>query len=340
MVAAHVTRDAAGRFDGLVSVVVPNWNGKALLDIPLRGLVAQTCRPLEIIVVDNGSTDGSVDYLSANWPAVTVVRLPVNLGFGGGVNAGIAVATGAYVALLNTDIEVPPGWLECLVQIVEADDQVAAVAGKFLDFDDRTLIQECGTEFAWDGTVRQIGRGERDVGQYVCAQDVFAVCAGAALYRRTVIDLVGTFDEAFFAYLEDVDWCFRAWRAGFRSVFTPDAHVFHMRSTTTRAHMLPLRRLNTRNGALLVLKCYPREAFARHWPLVVRRQVRLFARAARRGWARTYVQAMFDVFGLLRHIVRCRRRIAAIGNRGGAQLPTVERHHPAPAVTQGGYWDS
>jgi GT2 family glycosyltransferase len=293
-----------------VSVVIPNWNGAELLPAALDSLAAQTHQPLETIVVDNGSSDRSVELIRARWPSVKVIELPVNRGFGGGVNAGIEIARGEWVALVNNDVELAPDWLAEVLAAAERHPQAAAVAGKLLDFTQRMLIEECGTEWIWSGAVRHRGEGERDRGQYDREAEVFSVCAAAALYRRDVLARIGPFDARYFAYFEDVDWCFRARLAGYVSLFTPAARAYHRRRASTEG-ALDLRRLYTRNCWLVMLKCYSAADLCRNLPAITLRAMKLPLHALRRGWFASYLRAVADILVLLPYVRRARRAIAS-----------------------------
>ncbi len=313
-----------------VTVVIPNWNGADLIATALDSIAAQTLAPVQTIVVDNGSSDASVALIRSRWPWVEVVALDVNRGFSAAVNAGIALARGELVALVNNDIELEPGWVGGLVGLFDSDPALAAAAGKLLSFGDRGLLEECGTEWAWDGTVRHIGEGERDRGQYPDSE-VFSVCAAAAIYRASALRGVGPFDERFFAYFEDLDWGFRARLAGWRAVFSPEVRAYHRRRATSSG-TLDLQRLYARNGWLMMLKCYPRSAWMAHWRAIVGRQLRMPVYAFTRGWFGSYLRAALDVLRLLPYALRERRAVRARDRGGPLSFPELPASftHPAP----------
>lgn len=306
-----------------VSVVIPNWNGAALLPEALRSLEAQTLPPLETIVVDNGSTDGSVALLRERWPRVRVLELERNRGFGAAVNAGIAAARGELVALVNNDVELEPGWLAALVAPFESDPWLAAAAGKLLSFTSREVLEECGTDWAWDGTVRHIGEGERDDGRYDDLGEVFAVCAGAAVYSRAALAAVGGFDERFFAYIEDLDWCFRARLAGYRCRSVAPARAYHRRRATSEAAGLDLQRPYARNCWLTMLKCYPAAAARRHWRPILARQMRMPVYALAHGWLPSYLRALLDLVALVPYVLAQRAQIRRRGRPGPVPFPEL-----------------
>jgi GT2 family glycosyltransferase len=222
-----------------VSVVIPTWNGRTMLDVALESLERQSLAPLEVIVVDNGSTDGTAEHVRERWPEVDIVALAENVGFAAGVNRGLERVRGEFVALINNDVELHPDCLEELAGGLTRDSGAASAASKMLRFDDRTVIDATGDTMRWSGVALQRGQGERDHGQYDRAERVFSACAGAALYRRAAFAEVGPFDEGFFAYLEDVDWGFRAQLLGHGCAYVPTAIAYHVGSASTRREGKP-----------------------------------------------------------------------------------------------------
>ena len=209
------------------SVVIPNLNGARWLEGCLEGLAKQRHSGFEIIVVDNGSTDDSRDVVRRRCPDATLVALSDNHGFAAAANAGIVAARGRYIALLNNDTVPEPAWLGQLVEALDTNPpDVGAVASKMLSMDDPLIVDDAGDSLSWSGASCKLGHGE-PASSYVRSTEVFSVCAGAALYRRTFLDELGGFDERFFAYLEDLDLGVRGRLAGYRYLFVPDAEVLH-----------------------------------------------------------------------------------------------------------------
>lgn len=311
-----------------VSVVIPTWNGRAMLDVALASLERQSAAPLEVIVVDNGSTDGTAEHLRQRWPAVEVVALAENAGFAAGVNRGLERARGEYVALVNNDVELDPDFLRELEAGLVGDPGAASAASKMVRFDDRTVIDATGDTLRWSGVALQRGQGERDRGQYDRSERVFSACAGAALYRRSAFDAVGMFDEAFFAYLEDVDWGFRAQLAGFGCIYVPTAIAYHVGSATTRREGKPdpfFYGLPRRNNVWMVLKNYPASALLRSAPALLVNHAGLVYVSIRDGMARAHWRALRDAARGLPRVLRQRRAIQAgrrVGRRELAWLVT------------------
>jgi GT2 family glycosyltransferase len=252
----------------LISVVVANWNGRRYLDKCLSSLAAQTYPAVEIIVVDNGSTDGSSAWLAEHYPQVRLIQNSTNRGFAVANNQGIAQARGTFVALLNNDAWAEPGWLAALAAVAEPEPRVGMVASLMLlaaapeQVDSAGIcVDRCG--ISWDR-----GGGERAVAWASGHAEVFGACAGAALYRRALLDEVGSFDEDFFAYLEDVDLAWRARWQGWQARYAPAARVYHIHSGTSGEGSSFKTYWLARNKIALIARNFPRPQLWRYWPLI------------------------------------------------------------------------
>ncbi|HEY6947170.1 MAG TPA: glycosyltransferase family 2 protein, partial [Candidatus Acidoferrum sp.] len=198
-----------------LSVIVVNWNGKHFLETCLKALSNQTFRDFETILVDNASEDRSVEYVKAEFPRVRVIELQENRGFCGGNIAGYEHASGELIALLNNDTEAHPKWLEELHKASLEYSQAGSFACKMLLFDEREQIDICGFGMTKAGVAVDFGRGEPDGRRWDTPREVFGACAGAAAYRRRMLDDIGFFDEDFFGTYEDLDLSFRAQLRGY-----------------------------------------------------------------------------------------------------------------------------
>ena len=242
----------------LVSILVLNWNGEAFLSECLDSLLAQTYPRLELIVVDNASTDRSVPLIRERYgDRVRLIVNETNLGFAAGNNVGIAASCGAYVLLINNDAAAGPGWAEALVREAETDPRVGMCASKIVTHDDPRVIDSAGLLLSRDGLGRGRGRLQRDVGAFDTPEDAFLPSGCAALYRRAMLDEIGLFDEAFFMYCEDLDLGLRGRLAGWRCRFVPDAVVRHRYSASGGRYSLRKVFLVERNRVWVMVKSFP-----------------------------------------------------------------------------------
>lgn len=253
-----------------VSVVILNFNGHHLLSACLSSLQRQTFKDFETILVDNGSKDGSADWVAASYPSVRLIRLSKNLGFSEGNNVGILASQGKFIALLNNDTEVDPEWLEHLYKHMSSDDTIAACDSKVLYFDQRDTIWCVGGDYSAAGAAFFRGQNSKS-SEYQQPSDVFIAVACAAMYRRSVMEEIGLFDKDFFNGFEDVDWSFRARLRGYRIVNVPASCVYHKVSATTRHNNERYVEMYVYNGqrnvTAVFIKNMPNELLVRYWPL-------------------------------------------------------------------------
>jgi GT2 family glycosyltransferase len=212
-------------------VIVLNWNGRRWLDGCLAALEAQTLRPTEVVVVDNGSTDDSVAHLRARWPHVRVIALPENSGFAAGNNRGADDAATDCLVFLNNDTEPEPGWLEALVRAAGADPARGLVSSCIVYLDDPSVVDSAGDGYLRCGGGFKYGHGQ-PASQWTQSRDVFGACGAAFLIRREVFAALGGFDESFFMVYEDVDLSYRAQLRGARVWYAADAVVRHAGSAS------------------------------------------------------------------------------------------------------------
>lgn len=213
----------------IISIIIPNWNGKRFLKGCLDSLKCQTFKDFEVIIVDNNSHDDSVSFVKENYPDVGIIELASNRGFAGGVNEGIKAAKEDLIFLLNNDTVVDEYCLQALYNAARENPDTGFFATKMIFYNTNPpVINAAGDAFGIDGAARNIGYKEIDGGQYDKEREVFGACAGAALYRRKMFDEIGLFDEDFYIILEDVDLDFRAQLAGYRCLYVPKAVVYHI----------------------------------------------------------------------------------------------------------------
>ncbi len=296
--------------DPLFSIVIPNWNGKKFLKTCLDAIAQQTYSHVEVIIVDNASEDGSQAFIKESYPDVILVELSKNLGFTGACNAGIQIAQGEFVSLLNNDTEVHPHWVEACISGFDRHPEVGIVASKMLLFDRRDHIHTTGDFFTVSGKAGNRGVWERDAGQFDEEEYVFSACGGSSVYRKALLDEVGLLDDDFFFSLEDVDLAWRAQLAGWRCLYTPHAIVYHHLSATGGG--VTASYYDGRNLIYVLIKNYPTVLWRKYGWQVLRTQFKI-ATDALRAWrgeaARARLRGMFAGLRGIPKMWRKRRKI-------------------------------
>ena len=240
----------------LISVIVLNWNGINFLERCLGSLMAQTYSPVEIIVVDNASTDGSRGFVEKRFPRVRIIANERNLGFGGGNNVGIRASRGKYIMVLNNDTHVEAKCIEALKCSIEKKERYGACASKILLTNKENVIDAAGIVVGWDGL--SIGRGRLEPGgRYDEEAEVFFASGCACLYRKEMLDDIGLYDDDFFAYAEDTDLGWRAQLAGWKCIYSPRAIVYHVHSASSGTYSHLKAYLVERNRIWVAIKNFP-----------------------------------------------------------------------------------
>jgi GT2 family glycosyltransferase len=300
-----------------VSVIIPHWNGRHHLDDCLSALRGQTLADHEVILVDNGSTDGSQGYVREAFPEVRLIELGRNRGFTGACNAGYAAARGEFVCLLNNDTEADPRWLEVIVDTFDRNPHVGAVATKMLLFDQRDHFHSAGDYYRVDGIPGNRGVWQEDRGQYERVEPVFSACGGAAAYRRAMLDEIGFLDDAFFFSCEDIDLAWRANLAGWVVLYAPEAIVYHKLKASGGSGVTGSYH-DGRNFLYVIWKNYPAGLLRRHAGDILRAQLRIAAEALRawrgpasRARLRGQLAGMLGIWRMLpaRRQIQAARRI-------------------------------
>lgn len=288
----------------LISIVIVNWNGERFLRASLNSIYAQAYPSLEVIVLDNGSTDKSVKLIREEYPQVRLIEYPTNLGFAAGNNRAIEEAAGEYVLTLNNDTELADGFLETLMaEAVNAQPEVGMWAPKILSMRREGEIDSVGGLLIYaDCLAKGRGRGEADTGQYDSVEEILFPSACAALYRKSMLDKVGLFDEDFFAYCEDTDLGLRARLAGFTALSVPGAVVRHYYSGTGGEYSPFKAYLVERNHLWAAYKCLPLSSvlllpFYIKWRLLVQAYGVLTGRGAGGRFVESF--SAFTLFSIL-----------------------------------------
>lgn len=217
-----------------ITVVIPNYNGEKYLNDCLKALYAQEkCPvPIHVLVVDNGSADGSVEAAKELFPETEWICLKENTGFCHAVNVGIEHTDAPYVILLNNDTKVGPHFVKALYEAICKDEKIFSVSSKMLMWDDPKLLDDAGDMYCALGWGLARGKG-KPAKEFNRPAEIFSACAGAAIYRRSVFDEIGLFDELHFAYVEDLDIGYRARIYGYKNMYEPKAAVLHYGSAST-----------------------------------------------------------------------------------------------------------
>lgn len=248
-----------------VAVIIPNWNGKKLLQVCLRSLENQTYNNFEIVVVDNGSTDGSVEFLKSKYPQVKIIKFEKNLGFAKAVNEGIKTSKSKYILLLNNDTKIDKHCLKLLVNVLNKQKDICAVAPKVVSFYNPKIIDSAGDTMNVVGQAFHRGWKEKSF-KWNTPGEIFLCTAGACLYRRRAFSKIGLFDESFFIYSEDVDWCLRGQLVSCQFWYEPKAIVYHRHKATTGKRMPKFfEYLRFRNMNLTIIKDFPWQLFLKRW---------------------------------------------------------------------------
>lgn len=248
-----------------VTVIILNWNGKNWLEQFLPSVVQSSYKPLEILLVDNGSNDDSLEFVHTHYPQIKTLAFDQNYGFTEGHNKALPHIDSPYICLLNSDVEVPPGWIEPLVETMEQNPLVASVQPKIIAHHDKKSFEYAGACGGFlDKYAYPFCRGrlfdvaEKDEGQYDESLEIFWATGACSMLRKSVIDEIGLFEGDFFAHMEEIDFCWRAKNFGYKIMVEPKSHVYHVgggalpRTSPFKAY------LNVRNSLAMMYKNLPK----------------------------------------------------------------------------------
>jgi GT2 family glycosyltransferase len=259
----------------LISVVILNWNGLRHLPECLGSVELQTFRPLEVILVDNGSSDGSVEYLARHHPSVQVIKNPINYGFSQAANQGILQTKGEFVLLLNNDTRLDENFLSNIMKLwAQADENVIGIIPKALYYDRPTIINSIGAKWRSWRIWKDYADGVEDQGQFDHVQRVFGGAFIAPCLRTELVKKIGLLDELFVSYAEDLDFCYRANSLGFSFITCPQARVYHKSHSTMRDNQIydlhhHFNRFGLRNCLMGILKNYEAQNLILRFPFAL-----------------------------------------------------------------------
>ena len=308
----------------MVDVIIPNFNGMKYLPVCLDSLSRQTFNNFKIMMIDDCSEDGSVSYVKEKYPHVSVLEFHQNKGFSMAVNEGIRRTSGELVFLLNSDTELDERCIESLVSAFQEENEVAIAAPRVLMFDRRDIIDSAGILYRIDGLSRGAGTGCRDSEEYGISKLIFGASAGAAAYRRTLLNEIGLLDEDFKFYYEDTDLSFRALLRGYRCLYVPSAVVYHHGGQ--QRHSDFTRYYTTRNLIYTLVKNMPARLLIKYFPYIVFYQVYQSFFAASKGKIAIDVKARFDALSGLAKMMRKRKEIQKRRTMSCSELARVITH--------------
>lgn len=242
-----------------VSVVTPNYNGERFLKAFFESLNNDSELIDEVIIVDNGSDDGSKEYIRANSFnfSVKIIENSENMGFAPAVNKGILEARNEYIFSLNNDTEIKKGSIRALVDLISSDDEIFSVQAKMLQYNNKELVDDVGDEYNLLAWTKKTGENHNS-NEFSEVREIFSSCAGAAMYKKSLLAEIGMFDSNYFAYMEDVDLAIRSRIYGYKNLLCPDAVVYHIGSATSGSRHNDFKvRLAARNNVWTVYKNLP-----------------------------------------------------------------------------------
>ena len=305
-----------------LSVIIVNWNGRRFLPACLEGLAAQSLPPREVIVLDNASSDDSLDYVRTRHPEVTLIALERNIGFAAANNLGVRRALGDWVVLLNPDAFPEPDWLESFAAAIRAYPGIGCFAGKLLAADGSGRLDGTGDVYHVSGLAWRRDHGRPEVATERPAGPVFSACGASAAYRRDLFLQIGGFDEAFFCYMEDVDLGFRMRLQGHECRYVPEARARHVGSGTTGRRSGFSVYHGHRNLVWVFVKNMPGVLFWAYLPLHLVMNLLALAWLAARGQGMSAVRAKRDA---VKGLSRVWRQRSALQARRRASLRELRR---------------
>ena len=293
-----------------LKVIIVNWNGRELLTECLESLRGQEYKSLDITLADNGSIDGSVDFVTQTYPEVSTIALQNNAGFSAANNIALQTVDSKYVALLNNDAVAHPMWLKTLVEALEVHPEAGFAASKMLFYDNPEVIDRAGDTYTRAGTGLLRGRGA-PADKFNGQEWIFGACAGAALYRTEMLNDIGLFDEDFFLLYEDVDLSFRAQLKGYKCLYVPEAVVYHRASSSIVYDSSISVYYSHRNLEWVYVKNMPARLILKTILQHVIYDIASFFYFLMHGRGRDFVKAKMDALKGLKKTLEKRRRIQA-----------------------------
>ncbi len=281
-----------------ITVVVPNYNGMKFVKDCFDSLFSQDedTESFRVLMIDNGSQDESVEFVRTNYPLAEIVKMGENTGFCKAVNEGIKRSETPYVILLNNDTKVESGFVKGLVKAIDKEKQIFAASAMMKDWKDNSLLDDAGDRYSLLGWAFARGKGKR-CKDYTKPCNIFAACGGAAIYRKEIFDRIGLFDENHFAYLEDIDVCYRAKINGYKCVYAPEAGVIHFGSGTFGARYTEKKViLSASNNIYMAYKNMPLLQLIINLPFLFMGCLIKFLFFVKKGFGKSYLKGIKEGF--------------------------------------------
>lgn len=294
-----------------ITVIIPNWNGKKLLEECLKSLKSQTLKDFSIIIVDNGSTDDSVDLIEKNYPEIKIIKLNKNHGFAYACNCGAKYSKTKYIALLNNDAIADKNWLKNLLIEIEKNKDIGSCSSKMIKYFNRNIIDNCGHKFSLTGNV-DIGIG-KNINKFNNKKEIFGVCGGAAIYLRKAFIKVNGFDTLFHSYIEDFDINYRIRLLGYKSFYVPNAIVYHKGAQTFSMYSKKHSYYCSRNMWFSLIKNCSKKLLKDNFIKIVKNDLKNIDYYIKRGFIISTLTSraavLLNIFKLLRKRKKIKRTI-------------------------------
>ena len=293
-----------------VTVIIITWNKENLLKNCLSSLEKQTYKNFQTIVVDNGSSDRTIEFIKEFYPKIKIINLEKNLGFSIAANEGIKASESKYVILLNNDTVVDKNFVKNLFESLDNHREYCACTAKIIDYFNKNILASAGDIMNNVGQSFSRGFGDR-IDKFDRPEEVFLITGGASIFRKNVFKKIGFFDEDYFMYGEDSDWCFRAQLFGYKFCYEPKAIVYHYCKATSKSMIKIIDYFHFRNMTLTILKNFPLGIFFKRWRFITIPLVHLntFFYMTIRGHLKEAIKADFWIMKHLHQIVRKRLAI-------------------------------
>lgn len=296
-----------------ISIVIPNYNGEKYFKKCIESISLQNFTDYELIVIDNASTDSDYSWIRED-QSIIFKKLDKNYGFSKAVNEGIKLSRAEYVLLLNNDTVLKQDFLAKLLETIEKDKNIFAVSSKMIQYNNQELIDDAGDEYNIFGWAYKVGDG-KSIKEFTSKRNVFSACAGAALYRKSVFEEIGYFDENFFAYMEDIDISYRARIYGYKNVYCPEAQVYHIGSATTGSKYNEFKvKLAARNNIYVPYKNMPLLQLILNAPFLFLGFAIKYIFFKRKGFEKVYKEGLLDGINSLGKIKKVKFKLKHIFN--------------------------